>query len=207
LGLFLWLFPKQFGDEKAVRELVVAVLAGIASLLFAKLAIRRLVMEAGMRPAWDASRPVDAFGADWEESRDGLADPAARGTPLTTFQLTGVDLRDAPLVGADLDATDMTDAVLRGADLSAASLRGSILRGANLRQSDIRMASLKKSSLAGASLRDARLDGTDLTGTDLSDADLTGATLAGAVYDGSTCWPQRLPPRSELGAVNIDELR
>ncbi len=196
-----------------MRELVVTVLAGIASLLFAGLAVRRLVIETSMRPPLVPVPPVNVFGAGREKlgGEFGRLYPrtarAARDAPPTSFRLTGVDLRDAPLIGADLDTTDMTDALLRGADLSTASLRRSNLRGADLRRSDIRMASLRKSSLAGASLRDARLDRTDLTGTDLSDADLTGATLDGAVYDEGTTWPEQQPPLSELGAVNIDDLR
>jgi hypothetical protein len=203
-GLFLWWFPEEFNNAGTVRDLVVTILIGAASIVFACLAVLHM---SGMRLVWSLGQGQRTIAIRWETAdRDSLAGEQARRAPLTSFQLTDVYLPEAPLMGADLNATDLTNAVLREADLSSASIRRSNLRGTDLRGSDIRMASLRHSDLTGASLRHARLDGADLTGADLTGADLTGADLSLAVYDSETTWPLQALPK-KLGAINIDDVR
>ncbi|MET0559721.1 MAG: pentapeptide repeat-containing protein [Solirubrobacterales bacterium] len=223
LGLLLiFLLPLFFTHPLALRELVLGLMIGLASI-------------------WAAFQLVD----DLTKTAKRATGPAHEGDAMPRLVLRGVDLQDAVLPEAELFRCDLAGARLKGADLRsanlkvancaccefrAADLRGARLEGADLRDADFREADLRRAELCdadlrggdlrGAHLRGAILRGVELKGADLRNGDFREANLCGAnlstavitplqfeesVYDDGTRWPDDKPPPGSILVESRDK--
>lgn len=127
-------------------------------------------------------------------------DHDVQGTPLYSYFLALVDLRNGYLpdahfrrffiFGSDLEGAILPKSDLREATLSCAHLEGAVLKGAHLES-----ALLDGAYLAGADLKGAVLKGVDLTET----RGLTQDQFDGAVTDSTTKPPDFKNPRTGAG--------
>ena len=107
--------------------------------------------------------------------------------PMTSLNLSGMDLFRANLSGASLEKVTFADANLvqanmkrisaQDADLLRTILDKADLSGANLAHADLQGTELVGANLTGANLFEAHLEGVILVDADLTGADLTGATF------------------------------
>ena len=75
-----------------------------------------------------------------------------------TYNLTGIDFRNANLSNADLSNADLSNADLSNANLSNANLSNADLSNADLSNADLSNADLSNANLSNASLKGTILD-------------------------------------------------
>ena len=78
---------------------------------------------------------------------------------FASWNLQGVNLREALLARADFQEANLRFADLQGANLYEADLRGADLVSSNLREANLKWADLRDANLRGADLREANLRG------------------------------------------------
>ena len=153
---------------------------GVASALFAGVAVTMLVLTAG--PA--ASDPV-VLGCTI------VSNP----TPDDHTSCPGADLSGVALSSYDLSYADLSGANLSGATLINMTLTAADLSGADLSSSSIRQTDMSATNLSGADFTRANLPNTNLTGADLADTNFTSATLS-SDFLRSTFWGTNPPTMS-----------
>lgn len=123
--------------------------------------------------------------------------------PLTSADLSGVNLRGADLYGANLSGANLRGANLSmadlfGANLSRTSLSWTNLRGTNLSMANLSGANLSRTDLSGISLRGVNLSGANLSGANLYDVDFSLEGIQKAKNWETSIAKTRILPQGDL---------
>jgi hypothetical protein len=140
LALLVVFFPLPFEDERGVREIVLTVLLGIASIALSAtvfVSLRATVSSTNWERARHLAYDLLAERMTEEGVRARLSQAAEEDRVEPALRLEGVDLRSAVLPKADLRGAVLAGALMQGADLYEADLRLADLRGAKLTEADL----------------------------------------------------------------------